>query len=50
MGKNSDLSPCKIGKIQVLLNDTVLKQREIARKIGVSTQTVSLIKKKNIAV
>ena len=50
MGKNSDLSPRKVGKIQVLLIEIVSKQREIARQIGVSTQTVSLIKKKSIAV
>lgn len=46
MGKNSDLSPRKVGQIQVLLSNTPLKQREIARKLGVSTQTVSVIKKK----
>lgn len=39
MSKNSDLSPCKICQIEVLLGETELKQREIARKIGVSTQS-----------
>lgn len=46
MGKKCDLSPRKLGQIQVLLSDTPLKQREIARKLGVSTQTISVIKKK----
>lgn len=46
MGKNSDLSPRKVSQIQLLLSETALKQREIARKLGVSTQTVSVIKKK----
>ncbi|XP_065684059.1 transposable element Tcb1 transposase isoform X1 [Hydra vulgaris] len=46
MGKNSDLSPRKIGQIKVLLEDSELKQKEIARKLNISTQIVSLIKKK----
>ena len=46
MGKKSDSSPRKVGKIQVLLSETALKQQEIARKMGVSSQTVSVIKKK----
>uniref|UniRef100_T2MFF0 Tuberin n=1 Tax=Hydra vulgaris TaxID=6087 RepID=T2MFF0_HYDVU len=38
MGKNSDLSPRKIGQIKVLLEDSELKQKEIARKLNISTQ------------
>ena len=46
MGKVSDLSPRKVGQINVLLQVSNLKQKEIAAKLGVSTQTVSNIKKK----
>ena len=46
MGKNCDLSPRKVGQIKVLLSENSLKQREIARKLRVSTQTISVIKKK----
>lgn len=46
MGKVRDLSPRKIGQISVLLSETTLKQKEIAKKLKVSTQTVSNIKKK----
>ena len=46
MGKLSDLSPRKVGQINVLLTNSSLKQKEIAKKLGVSSQTVSVIKKK----
>jgi transposase len=46
MGKNSDLSPRKVGQIKLLLCESLLKQREIAVKLGISPQTVSVIKKK----
>ena len=46
MGKKSGFNTRKIGQIEVLLNQTQLKQREIAQKIRVSTQNVSVIKKK----
>ena len=45
-GKKNDLSPRKFGQIEVLFSETQLKQREIAQKLGVSTQIVSVIKKK----
>ena len=40
------MSPRKAGQREVLLNGTQLKQREIAQKMGVSTQFFSVIKKK----
>lgn len=46
MGKNSDLSPKKVGAICGLLNNTELSQYEIAEKIGVSRSSVKNIKKK----
>lgn len=46
MGKNKDMSPRKIAKIELLLAETNLKQSEIARKVNASQQSVSLIKKK----
>ena len=46
MGKKRDLSPRKIGQIELLISETQLKQRDIARKLRVSTQIVSVIKKK----
>jgi len=46
MGKNKDMSPRKIAKIELLLAETSLKQLEIARKVNASQQSVSLIKKK----
>jgi DNA-directed RNA polymerase I, II, and III subunit RPABC1 len=46
MGKNKDISPHKIGQIEVYLSDTTFKQTEIAKKLNVSTQTISAIKKK----
>lgn len=48
MGKNKDISPHKIGQIEVYLSDTTFKQTEIAKKLNVSTQTISAIKKKKI--
>jgi transposase len=45
MGKRSDLSPRKRGQIKVLLENTALSLIEIARKLGVSKQVVSNIKK-----
>ena len=46
MGKFKDLSPRKVGQINVLLSVGTLKQKEIAKKLNVSTQSVSNIKKK----
>jgi DNA-directed RNA polymerase I, II, and III subunit RPABC1 len=46
MGKIKDLSPRKIGQIEVLLNNSELKQKDIAKKLSVSSQTVSNIKRK----
>lgn len=46
MGKRSDLSPRKIGQVKVLLSDSALKQKEIAKKLNISCQSVSNIKKK----
>lgn len=46
MGKTKDLSPRKVGQIKVLLKETCMKQKEIARKLKISPQSVSLIKKK----
>jgi DNA-directed RNA polymerase I, II, and III subunit RPABC1 len=45
MGKKKDLSPRKIGQIHVLLENTTLKQKEIANKLHISKQTVSSVKK-----
>ena len=46
MGIKNDLSPRKKGQIRVLLEETSLKQAEIAKKLGVSTATITQIKKK----
>lgn len=46
MGKKKDLSPRKVGQIKVLLQETSMKQREIAKKLHVSPQSVCVIKKK----
>lgn len=46
MGKTKDLSPRKVGQVKVLLHETGLKQKEIAKKLNISPQSVSLIKKK----
>lgn len=46
MGKRSDLSPRKIGQIKVLISDSALKQKDIAKKLNISCQSVSNIKKK----
>jgi transposase len=46
MGKKSDLSPRKIEKIESMLSYSNLKQREIAKIMGVSKQIISVIKKK----
>ncbi len=46
MGKNRDFSSRKIGQIEVLLNNSHLKQKEIAKKLNVSTQVISLIRNK----
>lgn len=46
MGKCSDLSPRKKGQIRVLIEESGLKQFEIAKKMGISVQSVSAIKKK----
>lgn len=45
MGKGKDLSPRKKGQIRVLLENSSLKQKEIAKKLDISVQTVSKIKK-----
>ena len=47
MGKGKDISPHKIGQIEVYLSETTFKQKDIAKKLNVSTQTISAIKKKN---
>lgn len=46
MGKSADFSPRKAGQVKVLLQNSTMMQREIAQELGVSTQSVSLIKKK----
>ena len=46
MGKRKDLSRRKKGQISVLLKHSDLKQKEIAKKLNISTQTVSAIRKK----
>ena len=46
MGKTKDLSPGKVGQVKVLLQKTGMKQKEIANKLNISPQSVSLIKKK----
>jgi len=46
MGKRKDISPYKIGQIEVYLSETTFKQKDIAKKLNVSTQTISAIKKK----
>jgi transposase len=45
MGKRSDISPRKKGQIRVLLEETSLTQREIAKKLQVSPQLVNTISK-----
>lgn len=45
MGKRKDLSPRKKGQISVLLEVRGLKQKDIAKRLNVSTQTVSSVKK-----
>jgi transposase len=46
MGKRSDISPRKKGQIRVLLEETSLTQKEIAKKLKVSPQLVNIISKK----
>ena len=46
MGKRKDLSPRKKGQISVLLEVRGLKQKDITKKLNLSTQTVSSVKKK----
>ena len=46
MAKKSVLSSFKTSEIEVLLRETRLKQRKISHILGVSTQMVSVIKKK----
>ena len=46
MGKRKDLSPRKKGQISVLLKYSDHKQKEKAKKLNISTQTVSAIGKK----
>lgn len=45
-GKKKDLSPRKLGQIKVLLQETSMTQKEIAKKLHVSPQSVCVIKKK----
>ena len=45
MGKRKDLSPRKKGQISVLLEVKGLKQKDIAKRLNVSTQSVSSVKK-----
>ena len=47
MGKVRDLGLRKVEQISVLLQETTLKQKEIAKKLNVSTQTIINIKKKS---
>jgi len=44
MGKKSDLSPRKIGQIKVLLENSTLNQKEIAKKLNVSAATITVTK------
>ena len=44
MRQKSDMSPRKVGKIEVLLSETQLKQRNFAQKKEDSAQFVSVIK------
>ena len=46
MGKTKDLSPRKVGQVKVLLQEIGMKQKEIAKKLNISPQSVRLIKKK----
>ena len=46
MGKRKDLSPRKKGQISVLFKHSDLKQKEIAKKLNISTRIVSAIRKK----
>ncbi|KAL7641205.1 UNVERIFIED_CONTAM: hypothetical protein RMT77_008343 [Armadillidium vulgare] len=46
MGKSSDLSPRKIEQIKVLLSVSAIKQKDIAKKLNISCQSVSNIKEK----
>ena len=41
-----DLSPRKKGQISVLVKQSDLKQKEIAKKLNISTQTVSAVRTK----
>ena len=45
MGKRKDSSPRKKGQISVLLEVKGLKQKDIAKRLNVSTQSVSSVKK-----
>ena len=44
MGKKSDLSHRKIGQIKVLLENSTLNQKEIAKKLNVSAATITVTK------
>ena len=46
MGKKSDLSPRKIGQIKVLLANSKLNQRQIARKLSIAQSSVSEVKRR----
>jgi len=46
MGKKSDITPRKIAKVTALLQNSDLSQREIARRMQVSPQALSVIKRK----
>ena len=46
MGKNKNLSPRKKEQVNVLLKHSDFKQKEIAKKLNISTQTVGAIRKK----
>ena len=43
MEKRKDLNPRKKGQINVLLKHSDLKQKEIVKKLNISTQTVSAV-------
>ena len=47
MGKTADFSTCTLKHSNILLHHSSMKQeKKTARKIGVSTQSISSIKKK----
>ena len=45
-GKTADITPRKKARIDVYLKETAVSQQEIAKKVGVSQQTVSRLSRK----